>query len=154
MKWGAPSIAQFARDAGFFPPDLHTATAIALAGSGGLDNYDMHAGIPGAGRYVGLWAINVVQWPDYTADELVVPARAAQAAHELTERLGGFGWSAVWRARNERRFLDVAASGSTRLPWGETEHAPMGITTAHRQIHAMGQRLRKVRDDGDRLRRH
>lgn len=148
MKWGAPSIAQFARDAGFAGPDLHTATAIALAGSGGIDSYDLHAGIPGAGRYVGLWAINVHEWPDYTRDELVVPARAARAAYELTKRCDGFGWSAVWRARTERRHLGVAAAASSRLPWGETVHAPMGIVTAQRKIDAMGQRLRKAPPHG------
>lgn len=151
MKWGAPSIARFAREAGFFPPGLHTATAIALAGSGGLDNYDMHAGIPGSGRYVGLWAINTARWPEYTPDELVVPARAAQAAYELTQRCDGFGWSAVWKAGTERRWLDVAAAGASRLPWGETEHAPMGITQAQRRIDDMGRRFRKARDDGRRL---
>lgn len=142
MKWDAPSIAQFGRDAGFAPPALHTATAIALAGTNGIDNYSMHVGIPGAGHYVGLYACNVDEWPEYTADELVVPSRAAEAAYELTQRVGGFGWSAVWRAGHDARHLDVAATASSRLPWGETQHAPIRMHVAQRQLDAMGRRIR------------
>lgn len=141
MKWDASSIAEFGRRAGFAPPALHTATAIALAGSGGIDNYALRTGIPGTGHYVGLYALNVDEWPEYTADELVVPSRAAEAAHELTERVGGFGWSAVWRGAHEHRHLDVAATASSRLPWGETQHAPIGLHVVRRQLDAMGRRM-------------
>lgn len=151
MKWDAPSIAQYARDAGFAAPALHTATAIALAGTNGIDNYSMHAGIPGAGHYVGLWAINVDEWPEYSAAELVVPSRAAEAAYELTRRCAGFGWSAVWRGGHEAPHLDVAAEGSSRLPWGETQHAPIGLHVAQRKIDAMGQRLRTRYTNGRNL---
>lgn len=125
MKWEGPSISDYAARAGFVRPDLHTATAIALVGSAGLDHYDVAAGPPGTGRYVGLWALNVDEWPEYRADWLLNPANAARAAYELTKRVGGFGWSAVWRAGTERTWLDHAAQAATLPPYREDEHAPI-----------------------------
>lgn len=141
MRWEGPSIARFATDVGFTRPALHTATAIALAGSGGIDHYDVAAGSPGTGRYVGLWALNVDEWPDYTADELQAPQRAAEVAYELTQRCAGFGWSAVWRAGNDRRWLDHAAVAYGREPFGETEHTPIMLNRAERQVRTMAHRL-------------
>ena len=151
MKWDPPSIVRYATDAGFAPPALHTAVAIALAASNGVDNCDFATGIPGTGRYVGLWGINTDEWPEYAPDAMKRPSEAATAAHELTTRLGNFGWSAVWRAGSERRWLGVAATASTRLPWGEIQHATIGLHVAQRVIDAMGHRLKKVGQHGNKL---
>lgn len=125
MKWEAPTIAEFAREAGFVRPELHTATAIALAGSAGIDHYDLSAGAPGAGRWCGLWAVNVNEWPDYTSAELVEPRRAAAVAYELTRRCDGFGWSSHWRSGADRRYLAVAGTASSMAPFHEHEHVPV-----------------------------
>lgn len=143
MRWGAPSVARFATDAGFFPPALHVATAIALAATGGHDTYDCRVGLPGAGRYVGLWAIDTDRWTDYDPHALSVPANAAQAAYELTERCGGFGWSPVWRGGHERTYLRDAASASTRLPFGEHEQVPIANVTTQHRLDALGRKWQK-----------
>lgn len=143
MKWEAPSISRFASDAGFAGRDLHVATAIALACSGGVDTFDCRVGYPGTGRYVGLWGVNVDHWTDYEPGELAVPARAAQVAHELTQRVGGFGWSAAWRAGSDRRHYAAAATASTRLPWTEREHHPIGTVLAQHRIDDLARQWRK-----------
>lgn len=125
MKYGATTITHFARDAGFVSADVAPAVAIALAASHGIPHYDISAGVPGAGRWVGLWGINVDEWTDYLADELHDPTRAATAAHELTVRVGGFGWSAHWRAGADRAWRDVAVAGSVGAPFQEQERNPI-----------------------------
>lgn len=142
MRWEAPSIARFATEAGFVRPDVHTATALALASSGGLDHYDLSAGIPGAGRWVGLWGLNVDEWPEYAADELTDPERAAQVAYELTQRCVGFGWSSSWRAGRERHWLDHVIAAHGRDPFTETDHVPIVLNRAERQITALAHRTR------------
>lgn len=142
MKWGAPSISRFAGLAGFMRPDLHTATAIALAATNGIDHYDHRAGLPGSGHWAGLWAINVDQWAEYTTDELTDPQRAADAAYELTRRCDGFGWSSVWCAGHERRYVAHAATSHTFEPFRELSAAPIRTYTARRELDALATRIR------------
>lgn len=125
MKWGAPTIAEFGRYAGFAGAELHTATAIALAASGGVDHYELAAGTPGCGHWVGLYGVNVDEWPDYTADELREAQRAADVAYELTRRVGGFGWSSHWRAGADRRWLTYAGTAASVAPFYDSEHVPV-----------------------------
>lgn len=125
MKWDAASIQKFARDAGFVDPDTHTATAIAMAGTGGLDHYDIACGAPGSGRYVGLWAINTDAWPELSPESLLNPTGAARAAYELTRRCAGFGWSDVWKAGTDRRWLDHAGVASSMEPFTPQHHVPI-----------------------------
>lgn len=132
MRWEAPSIAAYAQGAGFGRPDLHTATAIALAGSGGIDHYDVAAGAPGTGRWVGLWALNVDEWPEFPIDQLLTPDGAAGAAYELTQRCAGFGWSAVWRNGYERPWVDHAAVSYGLRPFQEHDRHPIAISAARR----------------------
>jgi hypothetical protein len=134
MKWDAATISRFAADAGFTRPDVHTATAIALAGSGGIDHYDIAAGAPGSGRYVGLWALNIDRWPQWSADELYAPERAAEVAYELTQRTGGFGWSAVWQAGSDRHWLDHAATAYGGAPFAEQVDVPIMVPTARARV--------------------
>lgn len=142
MKWGAPSVARYGEDAGFHPPELHTATSIAMVATNGIDHYDVACGIPGSGRYVGLWAINTDQWTDYSPDWLLTPQNAAQAAYELTRRCDGFGWSPVWQAGLERHWLNHAATAATFAPWGENEHHPNAL---HVNRHRMAELTAKAR---------
>lgn len=142
MKWGAPTVSRFAGLAGFVRPDLHTATAIALAASNGIDHYDHRAGLPGSGRWAGLWAINTDRWPEYTPDELTDPHRAAEAAYELTVRCGGFGWSDVWAAGRDRHYLALAATAHTLEPFRELSPAPIRTYTARRELDALAARCR------------
>lgn len=148
MKWEAPSVSRFAADAGFVRPDLHTATSIALAATNGIDHYDVAVGIPGAGRYVGLWAINIDEWPEYDPRWLIVPENAARAAYDLTVRNSGFGWSAVWRAGTDRHYLDHAATAHTTEPFRELPSSHIRVRSAQTQIDALGQRLGRLTQHG------
>lgn len=96
MRWDAVEIARFARGAGFAGEAVTTATAVALATSGGVATFDHRVGFPGVGHYVGLWGIDVDRWPEYAGADLHVPHRAATAAHELVEATGGWAWAPVW----------------------------------------------------------
>jgi len=145
MRWEAPSISRFAQTAGFAPPALHTATAIALAGSGGIDHYDVRAGVPGCGRWVGLWALNTDEWPEYRPDDLHDPQAAANVAYALTVRCAGFGWSAVWRAGHDRRWAAHAATASSLDPFLEADHVPIHLNLAERQLAAIGRHLGRRR---------
>lgn len=142
MKWAAPSVARFAGLAGFMRPELHTATAIALAATNGIDHYDHRAGLPGSGRWTGLWAVNVDRWPEYTPDELFDPQRAAEAAYELTRRCDGFGWSDVWNAHHDLHYLAQAATAYTLEPFRERSPAPIRTYTARRELDALAVRCR------------
>lgn len=148
MRWEAPTVAQFARDAGFHGPALHVATSIALAASGGLDHYDVSAGAPGAGRWVGLWALNTDEWPEYSPGELTDPQRAAQVAYELTQRCAGFGWSSAWRAGRDRPFYEHAATSSTLPAYQEREFATIGVLHHERLLDAMARRIERKSDRG------
>lgn len=148
MKWGASTVAHFVAEAGFTRPDLHTATAIAMAGTNGIDHYDVAVGIPGSGRYVGLWAINVDEWPEYRADWLLEPHNAAKAAYDLTRRNAGFGWSAVWRNGCDRHWLTQAAVAHSLEPFREVTSAPIRSLVARRQIDTLGPRLERYKRNG------
>lgn len=114
MRWAPIDLAHFARGAGFGRDDVVTAAAVALAGSGGLDHYDVTPGAPGCGHYVGLWTIDTDRYPHYAARELHVPQRAARAAYELCGASRDWSWSAVWRAGTWRPYVDHVAVAATR----------------------------------------
>lgn len=148
MKWDAPSIARFAADAGFMRPDLHTATALALATTAGMDHFDWPVGFPGTGRYVGLWAIDADQHPEWSPDWLKRPENAATAAHDLTVRFGGFGWSAAWAAGRDQHYLAHAATAYTLEPFKELPSSQIRSRLSQHRIDAMGPRLRKLARNG------
>lgn len=114
MKLDTASIANVARGAGFVGRELHVATAVALASSGGLTHYHHTYGLPGTGDLRGLWAIDVDRWPGCADVDLYEPHTAAQAAQHLTDLTGGFGWSAVYRAGTWARHEAHAATESTK----------------------------------------
>jgi Lysozyme like domain len=130
--WAARSIAKFARDGGFYGDDVKVATAIALAATGGHDHYDMRAGVPGSGHWMGLWAIDADEHPDLVARDLLDPYAAARAAKQLTDDADGFDWSPVWRNGSYRTLLEHAGVESGREPF--TEHtAPHNLTSGGSQ---------------------
>jgi hypothetical protein len=148
MQWDPSTIAKFATDAGFLRPELYTAVAVSLAATNGIDHYDHTPGLPGTGRYVGLWAINADAWPEWTPEELKVPETAAEAAYVLTERSDGFGWSAVWGAGRDAHYFAQAVDATQYRPYRETPAPLIHTYTAVRRIEAMGQRLRKLHRNG------
>lgn len=133
MKWGPSSICQFARDAGFPWRVVAPAAAIALASSGGHDNYDMAAGIPGAGHWKGLWAIDIDRWPDYAALDLADPETAAQAAARLCLAVGSFRWSPAFCSGQYRHWLGITVPAMSLPARIEPVHAPVALWV-HEQV--------------------
>lgn len=115
MRWSPVEIARFARAAGFYGDALTTATAVALATSGGNSTYDHRAGPAGAGRWQGLWGIDTDRWPDYRDRDLHESNTAASATHSLVTVTGGWDWSPVFRAGTHRQYLELAGTTRTRL---------------------------------------
>lgn len=133
MRWSPATIAHYATGAGFVRPDVYTATAIALAASGGIDHYDHSPGVPGAGRYVGLWGVDTDEWPDL-AHDVLTPHGAAVAAYELTRRCGGFDWSSCARAGAHLRHLDTAVQAMAGRPFTETVPAPITVLVGRHHL--------------------
>jgi len=105
----ADEIAQFAIAAGFVGEDAVTATAIALAESGGDPN-----AVGDQGTSYGLWQIHWTVHPEFDKSRLFDPAYNAQSAFSLFTRRGDFNdWSTFGSdlpGHNNAyaRFLDVA----------------------------------------------
>jgi Lysozyme like domain len=115
MRWDDPSIAGFARQAGWAGGDVALATAIALAASGGDDAYE-DAPLWGAGQhYVGLWGVDITANPQYDASLMRNPVYSAEAAHTLWLASGRrWDWSPVYRSGAYRHFAAEAAFATTQ----------------------------------------
>jgi|SRR5882672_1810558 len=95
-KLGYDEIYQLAQNAGF-DTDSDTATAIALAESGGDPNAynpETQAGAQeGAGSY-GLWQIYKTMHPEFDGQDLTDPVINANAAYQIYSKRGSFkDWS-------------------------------------------------------------
>lgn len=147
MMWQAEQVARFARGAGFHTDAVTTATAVALASSGGVAHYDHAVGVPGAGHYVGLWAIDIDRWPEYADRDLHVPYQAAEAAYDLTERHGGWSWSAVHEAGHHLAYVAHAGTARTKELHAQAPAAPFTIHHTDDTIRHCGARLAQLRAD-------
>ena len=106
-------IGTVARAAGFHGGDLTTAVACALASSGGNPAYDVAAGLAGAGRWRGLWAINVDRVAGLTDQSFADPYTDAEAARWLTRTSGGFDWNDAYRAGRHDPYMALSATALT-----------------------------------------
>ena len=140
MRWDAHEIARFARAAGFTGDDVTIATALAIATSGGNASYDVHAGVPGAGHWVGLWGIDTDRMPEWAEVDLHVPALAAEVVRTLHERYRGWSWSPTFRAGAHVPFLAEAGTARTREYDYQRPVTPF-------TIHDTAKRLRNTSDD-------
>lgn len=131
MKHTASGIVTLCREAGLPEPLLVPAVALALVSSGGHDGYDMRAGMPGAGHWQGLWAIDADRYPEVAPLNLHNPHDAAHACNFLTHRYLGFCWSPAYTNGAARHYRDLAraAIGRPDLP---TEHRPIAARVIER----------------------
>jgi Lysozyme like domain len=143
--WNGRSIAEFARRAGFYGDDVKIATAIALAASGGHDSYDVQAGVPGAGHWQGLWAIDTDLWPEHADLDLHVPQTNAKAAYQSTIMSNGYDWSAVYRNNVYRMFLDHAGTEASYMPFTGDGNTSTGAEAFENQRVALRGRLSSLR---------
>ena len=129
MKWGAPTIVHYVEHAGF-PRSLWAGmTALALATSGGHDNYDVRAGSPGSGHWIGLWGVNVDRWPDLADVDLTDPQANARAAYRLCARTGGITWCPAGETKQWVAYHAHATSQLSYAPFTETVHEPVAVVT-------------------------
>ena len=118
MRWDDPSLAGFARQAGWQGGDVNLAVAIILAASGGDDVYDYQVPFAGASHYVGLFGIDVVASPEFDISLMRNPVYNAQAAYTLWLRAGrSFEWSdAFVTGRYRTKSAEAALSTQTTSP--------------------------------------
>jgi hypothetical protein len=145
VRWDAVEIARFARAGGFQGDEVTTATAVAMATSGGVASYDHHAGAPGAGHWVGLWGIDVDRWPQYAAADLHVPRHAAKAAHELVEETGGWEWAPAAGTSYEQAMRPHAGVSRSQEFHYQQPAAPFTIQHTDRAIRHGIARMAAVR---------
>lgn len=88
MPLTAAQIAAYAANAGFSGPSLQTATAIALAESGGNPMVIGDTNLTPGGS-VGLFQINLKAHPEYSAADLLDPQANADAAFAIYQQAGG-----------------------------------------------------------------
>ena len=120
MALSAQQIYAVARQAGFSPVDATTATAIALAESGG--NPAAHNGTPPDNSY-GLWQINMIgglgparrQAFGLTSDaQLLDPVTNARAAKAIHDSAGGWSpWTTYTHGAYTRHIPDAIAAAKS-----------------------------------------
>lgn len=141
MRWEAVEIAKFARGAGFHGDDVTTATAVALATSGGVASFDVSAHAPGCGHWVGLWGVNVDKYPELADRDLHVPYVAAAVAHELCERHGGWEWAPAFTSGQYVPFLAHAGTEQSREYDHQRPVLPFTFHHTDKALRARQQRL-------------
>ena len=152
MRWEALELARFARKVGFVGDDVTTATALAIATSGGVASYDVMPHAPGCGHWVGLWGIDVDRWPEYAERDLHVPHINAETAYELHQRFSGWEWSPVYRAGSHRHHLSAAGTARTREYDHQRPVTPFGFPTTDKTVRNAGDRLARLRSDLQQIR--
>lgn len=111
-KLTAQQIAQYAATAGFSDDDLVTATAIALAESGGDPNIEGDNGTS-----YGLWQIHWTVHPEFDKSQLKDPQYNANAAYQLYVNRDGFNDWSTFTVKNKNgvlpytNFLNDAQNG-------------------------------------------
>lgn len=117
--WTAAGVLDVTKRAGYPVAYRPVAVAVALTASGGDDQYHYEA-LPGPSVDArGLWAIDVVKWPQYASVDLYDPVVNAQAAIHLVTGPGmrwewNPGWGGLGYADNLRAaYAAVSAPGGT-----------------------------------------
>jgi len=148
VRWDAAELARVAGGAGFAGDALVTATALALATSGGLDSYRFRPGSPGSGDYRGLWGVDVDRYPDLAGRPLEVPRVNAATAYELWRDVRGFGWSPWWSAGQWQHWQAHAGTARTRTYAAQPLDRPVTVHTSGDRFAATLDRIRQGRGSG------
>jgi len=119
---------QYLRDAGCGYRLLVPLTSIALAATGGYDDYDVRAATPGAGRWLGLFGVNVDRWPLLDPELVLHPLDAAQHALALSLRRRSFDWSETFVNRQAFLYEPTARAALVGTPHTETQPSPIRVT--------------------------
>lgn len=118
-------LADVIRRTGWPQPMVPAAVATALAASGGRASY-RHKILPGpSAHYVGLWGLDVLEFPQHAGADLTNPYVASKVAWELTERREGFGWCPAWRSGAYVPYVERGTAVVSRVMTAETEHVPL-----------------------------
>lgn len=129
-------LADVIRSTGWPAPMVTPAVAIALAASDGRASY-RHVIDPGpSAHYVGLFGLDVVEFPQHAGADLTNPYTASKVAWELTEKRQGFGWCPAWRSGAYAPFVERATAVASRMPTHETENVVIVTDTLPSLLHA------------------
>lgn len=145
MIYDAHTIARYARGAGFVGDDVGDAVALALATSHGEANYNVRAGVVGAGHWKGLWGVDVDRYGQWAGHDLYAPQVAALAARGLTVEFDGWSWSPVWRAGAHVAYRAHASSASSNLTHAQALEQPFTLLVSGERIHAALDQLAATR---------
>lgn len=119
MRFTFDELRGLALQAGFPVTALDTIAAIALAESGGDPNARATVTDPAPGNLpedsIGLWQVNVLAWPQYSAAELFDPMTNARAALVISSGGTSFSHWSTFTTSDPRlsytRFLPASYSG-------------------------------------------
>jgi hypothetical protein len=129
----ANELYALARQAGFSVQDAVTATAIALAETGGSgQTNDWHNNpVPGGEMSYGPWQINLGDHGQFasrgTPDELVNPQMNAAAAFKLFTARGGFGDWTTYNNGDWQRYLHAARAATDAVPNDQLDSIVKGL---------------------------
>lgn len=150
-------MAAFAGVAGFAGDSLVSATALALAASGGDDAWRFAGGLGAGFDQRGLWALDVRRVPFVAGLDLFDPRTNAAATKAAYDAAGGdFGWHPVFGAPGYLRALETAARAVSEPYRPDTipdvataapalaagRHAPGTIARVGRTLSEVGRALR------------
>lgn len=131
MIFAPGQLAAIARTAGFIERDIPTAVATALASSKGDPAYSARAGVPGAGWWRGLWAINVDQYPNLGETTFATPEAQADAALWLCKQCGGWSWNDAYNNGTHEQHMAGAATAATDLYKPGSVGTPVRVYDLH-----------------------
>lgn len=117
--WHAAQVAQWVQAAGWKGDDITTATALAMAASGGDDHHTSNPSWVPALERRGLFALRACEAPALSPGELYDPVRNAKAAWAFWRDMGGtWAWHPVWVSGEAGRELEAvrAVLSSRRRP--------------------------------------
>lgn len=130
MRYDSPVLADLARGGGFTDAQIPTAVACAYAATGGESHYHRTIGGGRLADYRGLWAVNVVQYPELSDVDLWDVYVAARAAKQLTDDVGGFAWCYAYRTRAHARHVAKAATAATRVKYRQPQRTINAVPAA------------------------
>lgn len=140
----AVQLADICRHAGFTRDQIPGAVATALASSGGLAHYRYTVWPGPIADYRGLWALDVVRYPQYAGRPLDTPLPAARTARDACDEMGGWSWCGAWRTGKHLPYMTHAATAATMWPGSNIEHVPLGPEVVRSYIEQSRLEIRRL----------
>lgn len=144
MKLDAATIAQLARDAGFDRDDVVTATAVALATSGGLTHHERVSPYSAHNDAHGLWGLTPMLRADVDGCDWYDPTSSAVAVKKLHRIYDGWSWSPAYRSGAYEAFVPHAATEASRVMYRQPARNVSRVPSAIAQTDNERSRRRRL----------